>query len=104
VGCRGPVLVQPRRVQAALGALGSRASTTPSGAILGADRELCDLRAVHGRPAGLAAQTLEPHPLPVDEQVTVRSPERGDARRDGARFVRVEVRRRQPLGLDLRPS
>jgi hypothetical protein len=80
VGCRGLVLVQPRRVQAALGALGSRASTTPSGAILGANRELCDLRAVHGRPAGLAAQTLEPHPLPVDEQVNRQVPPSGATR------------------------
>jgi hypothetical protein len=76
-----------------------------SGAILGANRELCDLRAVHGRPAGVTAQTLEPDRLSVDEQVNRQvSSERGDARCDGARFVRVEVRERQRRGLDLRPS
>jgi hypothetical protein len=41
---------------------------------------------------------------PSTSRSTVRPPERGDARRDGARVVRVEVRERQRLGLDLRPS
>jgi hypothetical protein len=53
----------------------------------------------------VAAQTLEPDRLSVDEQVNRQvSSERGDARCDGARFVRVEVRERQRSGLDLRPS